>query len=141
MRKYPPWLFKVLGMLGLAIGLFLGARTAIFLASAERAPGEVVEIRRIHAGYGRAHRKPTEFPVVRFQDASGRTQEVMAEMGGGFHRWQTGQRVEVGYPPGQPRQARILGFWNQWTGAILSILSGLLLLAWGHARARGARAS
>ena len=138
-RKFPPWLLYALGALALGFGLFLAAQSASFLASAERSTGEVVEVRRILAGYGRARKKPTEFPVVRFQDATGQAREVLAETGGGFHHWQAGQRVEVGYPPGQPRQARILGFWNQWTGPLVLLVGGVLLLAWGRYRDRALR--
>ena len=134
-RRYPSWLFTGLGVLALLAGLAEGAVTASFLASAETAEGVIVDLRNIKAGYGRGHRKPRAFPEVRFQDASGRSWELLPEQGGGFHTWSIGQRVELGFPPGKPREARILGFWNQWTGTLMFLLGGIALVAWGRSRA------
>jgi hypothetical protein len=135
--KYPSWLFTGLGVLALLGGMAYGVATASFLASAEKAEGVIVDIRNIKAGYGRAHRKPTAFPEVRFQDAAGQTWELIPEQGGGFHRWTVGERVALGFPPGKPREARILGFWNQWTGPLMLVLGGIALVAWGRSRAAG----
>jgi hypothetical protein len=134
-RRYPSWLFTGLGVLALLAGLAEGAVTASFLASAEKAEGVIVDIRNIKAGYGRGHRKPRAFPEVRFQDPSGRSWELLPEQGGGFHTWSIGQRVELGFPPGKPREARILGFWNQWTGTLMFVFGGIALVAWGRSRA------
>jgi len=136
--KFPSWLLSTLGVLALLFGAYLGVDTALFLASAEKSQGQVVEIRHIVAGYGRQRRQPTEFPVVRFQDSSGTWREEMADAGGGFHRWQVGEQVQVAYPQGKPRLARILGFQNQWAGPLLLLLGGIALLAWGRSRARAA---
>ena len=133
--KTPPWLLSTFGVIVLAAGLYLGVDNARFLSSAERAQGQVVDIRRIHAGYGRARRKPTEFPVLRFQDASGTTREVTGESDGGWPGWRVGQRVEIGYPAGRPRQARILAFSSLWLGPVLLVAGGVALLAWARARA------
>jgi hypothetical protein len=48
-----------------------------------------------------------------------------------------GERVALGFPPGKPREARILGFWNQWTGPLMLVLGGIALIAWGRSRAAG----
>ena len=102
------WVILGIGGLILAGGLALGWSSLRHVLHAERAEGEVIEIRREGDMYA---------PVVRFRLANGETQEVK-DLGSGAPDFAVGDRVIVLYMPNDPEDFRIDTFEGLWFSAI-----------------------
>ena len=123
------WVILGIGGLFLAGGLALGWGSLRHVLYAERADGEVVEIRREGDMYA---------PVLRFRLASGETQEVK-DLGSGAPDFAVGDRVTVLYMPDDPEDFRIDTFERLWFSSIFVLVFASLWLlfggiAWGLAR-------
>ena len=102
------WVILGIGGLILAGGLALGWGSLRHVLYAERAEGEVIEIRREGDMYA---------PVLRFRLANGETQEVK-DLGSGAPDFAVGDRVTVLYMPEDPEDFRIDTFERLWFSAI-----------------------
>ncbi len=102
------WLILGIGGLILAGGLALGWGSLRHVLYAERAGGEVMEIRREGDMYA---------PVLRFRLANGETREVK-DLGSGAPDFAVGDRVTVLYMPDDPDDFRIDTFERLWFSAI-----------------------
>ena len=123
------WVILGIGGLFLAGGLALGWGSLRHVLYAERADGEVIEIRREGDMYA---------PVLRFRLANGETQEVK-DLGSGAPDFAVGDRVTVLYMPDDPEDFRIDTFERLWFSSIfVTVFASLWLLfggiAWGLAR-------
>jgi hypothetical protein len=103
------WLILGIGGLILAGGLALGWGSLRHVLHAERAEGEVTEIRREGDMYA---------PVLRFRLAGGETREVK-DLGSGAPDFAVGDRVTVLYMAHDPEDFRIDTFERLWFSAIL----------------------
>jgi hypothetical protein len=113
------WLILGIGGLILAGGLALGGGSLRHVLYAERAEGEVIEIRREGDMYA---------PVLRFRLASGETQEVK-DLGSGAPDFAVGDRVTVLYMATDPEDFRIDTFDRLWFSAIfVTVFAGVWLL-------------
>ena len=122
------WVILGIGGLILAGGLALGWGSLRHVLYAERAEGEVIEIRREGDMYA---------PVLRFRLANGETQEVK-DLGSGAPDFAVGDRVTVLYMPEDPEDFRIDTFERLWFSAIF-VTGVRLLLAAVRRRCLGAR--
>jgi hypothetical protein len=95
--RWIAWLVLGIGALILAGGLALGWGSLRHVLYAERADGEISEIRRDGDMYA---------PVVRFRLPSGETQEV-TDLGSGAPDFAVGDRVTILYMPQDPEDFRI----------------------------------
>ena len=102
------WLILGIGGLILAGGLALGWGSLRHVLYAERADGEVIEIRREGDMYA---------PVLRFRLANGEFQEVK-DLGTGAPDFAVGDRVTVLYMPDDPEDFRIDTFERLWFSSI-----------------------
>lgn len=102
------WVILGIGGLILAGGLALGWGSLRHVLYAERADGEVVEIRREGDMYA---------PVLRFRLPNGEMQEVK-DLGSGAPDFAVGDRVTVLYMPEDPEDFRIDTFDRLWFSAI-----------------------
>lgn len=123
------WLILGIGGLILAGGLALGWGSLRHVLYAERADGEVIEIRREGDMYA---------PVLRFRRANGETQEVK-DLGSGAPDFAVGDRVTVLYMPDDPEDFRIDTFERLWFSSIfVTVFAGFWLLfgavAWALSR-------
>ena len=120
------WTLTVMGLPMLLGGLFMGYRSLDFLITAERAPGQVIEMT-----YSRRDSEDSGSftPRVRFQTRDGREIVFRATVSGGPSAFHRGEAVTVLYKPEDPTGAEIYSFW-QLAFAPLFLLgfSGLLLV-------------
>lgn len=113
------WLILGIGGLILAGGLALGWGSLRHVLYADRAEGEVVEIRREGDMYA---------PVVRFRLANGETQEGK-DLGSGAPDFAVGDRVTVLYMPDDPEDFRIDTFERLWfTSIFVTAFAGFWLM-------------
>jgi hypothetical protein len=123
------WVILGIGGLILAGGLALGWGSLRHVLHAERADGEVIEIRREGDMYA---------PVVRFRRTNGEMQEVK-DLGSGAPDFAVGDRVTVLYMPDDPGDFRIDTFERLWFSSIfVTVFAGFWLLfgavAWALSR-------
>jgi hypothetical protein len=123
------WVILGIGGLILAGGLALGWGSLRHVLYAERAEGEVIEIRREGDMYA---------PVLRFRLANGEMQEVK-DLGGGAPDFAVGDRVTVLHMPDDPEDFRIDTFERLWFSAIfVTVFASFWLLfgavAWALSR-------
>jgi hypothetical protein len=110
-----------IGALILAGGLALGWGSLRHVLYAERADGEITEIRRDGDMYS---------PVVRFRLPSGETQEV-TDLGSGAPDFAVGDRVTILYMPQDPGDFRIDTFDRLWFSALFVTLFACFWLLFG----------
>jgi hypothetical protein len=123
------WIILGIGGLFLVGGLALGWGSLRHVLYAERAGGEVIEIRREGDMYA---------PVLRFRLANGETREVK-DLGSGAPDFAVGDRVTVLHMPDDPDDFRIDTFERLWFSSIFVLVFASLWLvfgavAWGLAR-------
>ncbi|HZR36040.1 MAG TPA: DUF3592 domain-containing protein [Nevskia sp.] len=131
-------IFKWVGLLagGAMLGgaLLLGQHTRAFVARAQHASGEVVELVP-----HRSSDSTTYAPAVRFVAADGQTIRFVASFSSSPPAFAVGERVDVLYPAGQPDQAKINAFFSLWGGAVILGGIGAVFLAVGLALQLAAR--
>lgn len=112
------YVFSALGIALLAGALYWVQNTRTFLAQASTAQGTVVDLVR-----SRSSNSDTYAPVVRFVTEKGEKIEFTSSTSSNPPSHSQGERVEVLYQSGAPRDARIKGFVSLWLGSM--ILGGL----------------
>jgi hypothetical protein len=127
--RWISWVILGIGGLILGGGLALGWGSLRHVLYAERAEGEVIEIRREGDMYA---------PVLRFRLANGEMQEVK-DLGTGAPDFAVGDRATVLYMPDDPEDFRIDTFERLWFSAIfVTVFASFWLLfgavAWGLSR-------
>jgi len=107
------YVFLAIGMVLLAIALYIGRDTLQFLGQSVKTEGTVVKIDYSPPDYARGDTTPTYRPVVRFVAQDGQTYEFTGQMGMASPQYRMGGKVSVAYNPGNPRKARIndLSLW------------------------------
>lgn len=133
-----------IGVLALG-GMFLLAASVYWIAGAielraqgVRAPGlvEDIEVRKVRG-------TPLRHPVVIFETPGGQLARITDRSGLWPSPFEIGQQVEVIYPPGRPRDARVDSFWTLWLMPSATLVFGLLcaVAAWDTWRKRQAATS
>lgn len=139
-----PWLIGVIG-LGMLLGAgFLFQHTREFVASAEEAQGEVIDLVRSRKRIGSGmDQSATYKPVVQFSTNDGREVEFTSTTGSNPPAFTRGERVEVLYQPGTPERAKIASFFQLWgmplivggIGAVFALLGlGFVFFRWRRKR-------
>jgi len=107
----------------LVLGLHLHRKTELFLATAARAPGRVVEMATNHSSDGN-----TYAPVVEFEH-EGTKYRFKDSISSNPPSYRRGQAVDVLYDPVHPRDARIdRGRWNKAVPILIGGFGALLCL-------------
>lgn len=123
------------GVFLVAAALYWVAGVIELTAQGERAPGLVqdIEVRKVRG-------TPLRHPVVIFEAGDDRLVRITDRAGLWPSPFEIGQQVEVVYPPGQPREARVVSFWTLWLLPLLTLVFGSLcgLAAWDTWRKRRA---
>ncbi|QDP97003.1 DUF3592 domain-containing protein [Microlunatus elymi] len=130
----------LLGVVFLAVGVFLGVSSISFRSSAVHATGTVVEVReslscsdrpsRRGTGGGNSGCQRVYTPVVRFTTATGR-QITFTPDYANSSRPTVGASIGVLYHPDDPRHARVDSFSDLWLLPIIFTGIGLLFGALG----------
>ena len=132
--KLSPTMLYLLGAVGVLVGLFMGLGHASFLAGAQHARGEVMNVQTVSHHSGRRGSSHSTYLDVRFVDARGAAHTFHSKAEG-FGSWHLHDSVDVAYPAGSPQLARIGGFGNQWMLPLLLFFGGLASIAVGWFRA------
>jgi hypothetical protein len=119
--RWIAWLILGIGGLILAGGLALGWGSLRHVLYAERADGEVTEIRRDGDMYA---------PVVRFRLPGGETREV-TDLASGAPDFAVGDRVTILYMPADPADFRIDTFERLWFSALFVTVFACFWLMFG----------
>jgi hypothetical protein len=101
-------IFAVGGALFFALGLFLARANRRFDRAAQKAAGEVVDVRwQSRSGLAAGGVQRVGYPVLRFTLPDGGTVETVARTTTSADVLQRGRPVSVLYDPADPRKARI----------------------------------
>jgi len=119
-------LLLALGAVCLLLGAYLANQTLNFSNDAVQATGEVVRYLESRDGDKTLYR-----PMVRFTTASGDIVTFAGQLSSGSKRFEIGAQVPLLYPFGMPTQARISTFTDNWAGATIAAIVGLVALIAG----------
>lgn len=112
--------FAILGSIGLlflALMLFVGGKQALFVLHASRATGTYVGA---VAHSGGNHGGTFLYPRFEFTTSDGRTMKFTSRNGSTQESYSDGQKVPILYDPSAPTHAIIDSFWSLW-GATLFV--------------------
>jgi len=110
----------------LLLGAYLATKTQDFNQNALQATGTVVRYLETRAGDEIIYR-----PMVRFTTPSGDIVTFAGQLSSGSKRFEIGAEVPVVYPFGMPQQGRISTFTDNWLGATIAGVVGLIALIAG----------
>ena len=127
-------LLFALGVGCLLLGGYLSWQTLSFARDAERSTGEVVGYHETRDGEKTSYR-----PRIRFRTANGDIITISGQLAAGTKRFAEGTRVPVVYKATKPTEARIALFTDNWLGATLAGVIGLVGIAGGYLVRRGVR--
>lgn len=120
--------FAVIGLLLWGIAVYSYLDTRAFIATAQTAPGKVVEVikeerwerKKDSGGHMRDVRSVYYYPKVEFAPAGGGPIRFKSRSGSNPAAYEVGEAVEVLYHPANPADARINHFFELW--GIVAIL-------------------
>lgn len=127
-------LLFALGVGCLLLGGYLSWQTLSFARDAERSTGEVVGYHETRDGEKTSYR-----PRIRFRTANGDIITISGQLAAGTKRFAEGTRVPVVYKATKPTEARIALFTDNWLGASIAAVIGLVGIAGGYLVRRGVR--
>ena len=113
-------LLFALGLGCLVLAAYLSWRTLSFATDAQLATGEVVSYREVRDGDETRHR-----PRLRFKTASGEIVQFDSQMATATERFRIGEQLPVVYKAGNPTNARVASFQDNWLGACIAAIIGL----------------
>ena len=119
-------LLLALGVGCLVLAGYLGWRTLSFSADALPATGEVVSYREIPDGNSTRY-----IPRIRFVTATGDIITTSGQMAATSKRFPVGAAVPLIYDPREPMHARVDLFMDNWLGACIAAVIGLVGMAGG----------
>lgn len=121
------WAFVVGGFVCLCIALGFLVHSAVFVRTAMRAQGRVVELRAHHD----KNNEVTYSPVVSFRDMRGSEHLVESHFSSFPADHQVGESLPVLYRSEDPENAKVDVFMEIWGGAIIAGALGLIFGAAG----------
>jgi len=133
-----PRIFAAVGVVLLAITLWVYSREQAFVAGASHVTGTVVDLSRGSGSSGGS----VYYPVFAFRTDRGDSVQVRANAGSNPPSWRVGDRVEVLYDPADPQAARMAGFFHLHIGSfvfgILAVVFGAIGGIWLYVAGRAA---
>lgn len=119
-------LLYALGVGCLLLGGWLAWQTLSFAGDTARASGEVVSYQEIRDGD-----QPRYRPRIRFRTPSGEIVTISGQLAAGTRRFAVGTQLPVVYKVAKPTEARVALFTDNWLGACIAAVVGLVGLAGG----------
>lgn len=127
-------LLLALGVGCLLLAAYLSWQTLSFARDAAGATGEVVGYFETRDGSETRYR-----PRVRFRTATGEIITVSGQLAAGSKRFAEGAQVPVVYKVSKPTEARVATFTDNWLGACVAAVVGLVGMAGGFLVRRSVR--
>lgn len=121
-------LFIWAGIAMIALGMFMGVRTVMFLTTAEQTEATVVDVERRTdtTGTGSDRRTSTVYyPTVTFSDTDGNEHTEKSFVGSSGFDFAEGQVIDIYFDPDDPDNFRISSFFAMWGFTIFPIILGL----------------
>lgn len=125
-----------LGLGCLLLGGYLAWRTLAFSSSAESVTGRVVSYHEVQDNGETRFR-----PRVRFETRDGSIHTITGQMAYTSRRYAEGAELPVLFQEGDPGKARIATFFDNWLGAMVATVVGVLSFAGGILVRRGRAAA
>jgi hypothetical protein len=119
-------LLLALGLGCLVLAAYLSWRTLSFESDAQRVTGEVVSYREVRDGGEIRHR-----PRLRFTTVTGEIVQFDSQMATATERFRIGERLPIVYKARDPKDARVALFVDNWLGACIAAVIGLVGMAGG----------
>ena len=119
-------LLLALGLGCLVLAAYLSWRTLSFDTDAQRTTGEVVSYREVRDGDETRHR-----PRLRFTTATGEIVQFDSQMATATERFRVGEQLPIVYKARDPKDARVALFVDNWLGACIAAVIGLVGMAGG----------
>jgi hypothetical protein len=119
-------LLLALGLGCLVLAAYLSWRTLSFESDAQRVTGEVVSYREVRDGDEIRHR-----PRLRFTTVTGEIVQFDSQIATATERFRIGERLPVVYKARDPKDARVALFVDNWLGACIAAVIGLVGMAGG----------
>jgi hypothetical protein len=119
-------LLFALGLGCLVLAAYLAYRTLSFETDALRATGEVVSYREVHDGADALHR-----PRLRFTTVTGEIIQFDSQVATKTERFTIGEHLPIVYKQREPTKARVALFQDNWLGACIAVVIGLVGMAGG----------
>ena len=129
-------LLLALGLVCLLLGGYLGWQTLSFSEGAVSATGEVVSYQQVKDGGDTRYR-----PRVRFKSYNGDIITFTGQMAYTSERYAVGTQLPVMYREDKPVEARIAKFFDNWLGAAVAVVVGVLCFIGGIFLRRATRAA
>ncbi|HEV7609545.1 MAG TPA: DUF3592 domain-containing protein [Steroidobacteraceae bacterium] len=120
-------LLFALGLGCLVLAAYLSWRTLSFATDAQRTTAEVVSYREVRDGDETRHR-----PRLRFETATGEIIQFDSQVATTTERFKIGERLPVVYKAREPTSARVALFQDNWLGACIAVVIGLVGMAGGY---------
>jgi hypothetical protein len=127
-------LLLALGVGCLMLAVFLAWRTLSFNSDTRKATGEVVSYHEVRDGDTTRYR-----PRIRFKTDTGEIVTIAGQLAATSKRFEIGAQVPLVYKVGDPMQARVALFVDNWLGASIATAVGLVGLAGGFLVRRSVR--
>jgi len=127
-------LLLALGLGCLLLAVFLAWRTLSFTSDTREATGEVVSYHEVRDGDTTRYR-----PRVRFRTVAGEIVTINGQLSTTSKRFAIGTKVPMVYKVGDPMQARVALFVDNWLGPGIASIVGLVGLAGGFLVRRSVR--
>lgn len=118
--------FLVCGLAFLGISIYTISNTRSFVAQAEMARGEVVDLEYRRDNSGSSASGGAYYPVVKYRTAAGDQRTLYGNTGSSPPSYRVGEAVDVLYAPTNPSDARIAGFFSLWLVALITGVLGWL---------------
>ena len=117
------WIFVAIAMVDLTITVLVYRHAQSFIQTASRAQATITKlVERKDDDHGTMY-----YPVFTFIDSTGQVKEIYSSSGSFPPAYQVGEKVNVLYPPADPKHAKIDGFWELW---LWPVLLGTFALMW-----------
>jgi hypothetical protein len=126
--------FAFVGALFIVIAVNATVQRALFIHSALRAEGTVIELQPVHST---RHDAGTVVPVFRFTGNDGRIHLARSEVSVGASVYRVHDRVDVLYRPDQPQRACIDRFSILWRPSLIFGIVGAAFASVGALALRG----
>ncbi len=124
--KMLKYMFTLLGLVALGIGLVLTKHTLVFIEDSVLTEGHVIELDKI-----RSEGEYTFKPIVSYRDNNGYEYQFRSSAGSNPPRYAVGDQVEVLYKASLPEQAKIKDFFSLWGLEALFSFGGAVFFSIG----------
>jgi len=124
------FVLSLIGIALLTLSGFLFYQRVAFIASADRAEGEVTDLEHVRSS-SKNNTDGTWRPRVQFRAPSGAFIEFTSSSSSGTPRYEVGESVGVFFQPSDPRDLLLDDWFELWGGTLIAGLIGAVFTGFG----------